>query len=157
MKLCIVAVGRARNAPEDAQTDDYLQRARALGTKLGFTAIESAVIETSRAANAEQRKAQEAARIATKIPKGAAVIALDETGKAAASEPFAKLLTNRRDQGQDIAFVIGGPDGLDSRFRVGETLSFGPQTWPHMLVRVMLAEQIYRAMTIIAGHPYHRR
>ena len=102
---------------------------------------------------------REAALIAEKIPDGAYVIALDERGKALKSRSFAQKLSDLADGGaRDIVFAIGGADGLDQslRERADLMLGFGPQTWPHMLVRTMLAEQIYRAQSIIAGHPYHR-
>ncbi len=156
MKLCIIAVGRTRASPEDELTEDFLKRARAAAPKLGFMGLELAIVETSKAATLDARKAEEAERIAAKTPKGALVIALDERGKSWGSEAFAKMLAKRRDEGRDIAFVIGGPDGLAEDFRNGETLGFGTQTWPHLLVRAMLAEQIYRALTILSGHPYHR-
>ncbi len=96
--------------------------------------------------------------LTAKLPKGAFLIALDERGKSFASNEFAKLLAGKRDQARDVAFVIGGPDGLAPNLRASAqwNTSFGQQTWPHMLVRVMLAEQIYRAFSILAGHPYHR-
>ena len=92
------------------------------------------------------------------FPKGAFLIALDERGKSFASAEFAKLLADKRDAARDVAFIIGGPDGLAPSLRDAANWStaFGRQTWPHMLVRAMLAEQIYRAFAILAGHPYHR-
>lgn len=158
MRLVIAAVGRARNAPEEAIAEDYLERARVLGRKLGFPKIELTVVETSRAANAPMRMAEEEKRLAAKLPKGAHIIALDERGRSLTSEAFARLLAKLRDSGTDIAFVIGGPDGLSPPFRdaANERLAFGAQTWPHGLARAMLAEQLYRALAILAGHPYHR-
>jgi 23S rRNA (pseudouridine1915-N3)-methyltransferase len=158
MQLLIAAVGRARNAPEDAIAEDYLDRARGLGKKLGFQKIELAIIETSREGNAASRMAEEAKRLATKIPKGARTIALDEKGRAMTSEAFASHLAKLRDNGSDLVFLIGGPDGLSPSYRdaANERLAFGPQTWPHHLARAMLAEQLYRALAILSGHPYHR-
>lgn len=158
MRIVIAAVGRARGAPEDAIAADYLKRAQGLGKKLGFQTVELTVIETSRAASAPARMAEEAERLNASIPKGARIIALDEQGRAMSSEDFARHLAKLRDDGSDLAFVIGGPDGLAASFRnaAHERLGFGAQTWPHMLVRAMLAEQLYRACAILSGHPYHR-
>ena len=159
MRLVIAAVGRARDAPELALCDLYLERARAMGGKLGFTKLDAIVIDTSRAATAEARMAEEAAKLSAKLPAGAHRIALDEAGRAMTSEAFARHLAKLRDSGlRDLAFVIGGPDGLAAPLRDGanERLALGPQTWPHLLVRAMLAEQIYRAFSVLSGHPYHR-
>jgi 23S rRNA (pseudouridine1915-N3)-methyltransferase len=101
----------------------------------------------------------EAARLAARLPDGAHVILLDARGKGMTSEDFSEMLGSLRDVGtRDLAFVIGGPDGLLSPpgKKAGRSLAFGPQTWPHLMVRVLLAEQVYRAITILAGHPYHR-
>ncbi len=159
MHLLIAAVGRARNAPEEAITADYLARARALGKRLGFMKIELVIVETSRAANASARMGEEEKRLSAKLPKGAHTIALDERGRAMTSEAFARHLAKLRDGGiGDLVFLIGGPDGLSSALRDGakDRLALGAQTWPHLLARAMLAEQLYRALTILAGHPYHR-
>jgi 23S rRNA (pseudouridine1915-N3)-methyltransferase len=159
MRLMIAAVGRARNAPEDAIANDYLERTRGLGKKLGFTKIEFVIIETSRAANVAARQAEEEKRLSAKIPKGAYTIALDEKGRAPTSEAFARQLAKIRDGGtSDIVFLIGGPDGLSPALRnaANERVAFGAQTWPHLLARAMLAEQLYRACAILAGLPYHR-
>jgi len=159
VRLLILAVGRARNSPEDAIAQTYLERCRALGPTLGFARTELVVIETGRAATAVARMADEAKRLAQRIPKGAFAIALDEAGRGATSAKFAALLGAQRDAGaKDCVFLIGGPDGLleDLRRKAQERLAFGAQTWPHMLVRTMLAEQIFRAFAILAGHPYHR-
>jgi 23S rRNA (pseudouridine1915-N3)-methyltransferase len=158
VKLIIAAVGKSRASPEQTLLEDYLERARAMGPKLGFAAVDVAVVETSRAANAGARMAEEAQGLSGKIPKGAFLIALDEQGKSFSSSEFAKLLAEKRDQARDIAFLIGGPDGLTPSLRDSAAwkTAFGRQTWPHLLVRAMLAEQIYRAFAILAGHPYHR-
>jgi 23S rRNA (pseudouridine1915-N3)-methyltransferase len=158
MRLIIAAVGRARNAPEDGLTQDYLERACGLGKKLGFQNIELAIVETARESNAPARMNEEAKRLAAKIPKGARTIALDEKGRTMTSEAFARHLAKLRDGGSDVVFLIGGPDGLSPAFRdaANERLAFGPQTWPHHLARAMLAEQLYRALAILSGHPYHR-
>ena len=158
MRMVIAAVGRARGAPEDALAADYLKRAAGLGRKLGLQNIDLVVVETSRASTAQSRMAEEAARLSAKLPKGARIIALDERGRGMTSEAFTNHLAKLRDGGSDIAFVIGGPDGLSAELSdaAHERLALGAQTWPHMLVRAMLAEQLYRATAILAGHPYHR-
>jgi len=159
MRLVIGAIGRARAAPEQALCDLYLERARAMGRKLGISGVDLVIVETSRAQSAEARMKEEAARLLSRIPQGAHVMILDEAGPAIASEAFARRIAALRDCGlREFVFLIGGPDGLASSLREGakEHLAFGPQTWPHLLVRAMLAEQIYRAFTILSGHPYHR-
>jgi len=159
MRLTIAAIGRTRESPEQALCDLYCERARALAPKLGFSKLELIVIDTSRAATAEARMKEEAEKLAAKVPAGAHIIALDEAGRTIGSEAFATHLRRLGDSGtRDLAFLIGGPDGLPAslRERAQERLAFGPQTWPHLLVRAMLAEQIYRAFAILSGHPYHR-
>jgi 23S rRNA (pseudouridine1915-N3)-methyltransferase len=159
MRLTIAAVGRSRESPEQALTDLYCERARLLAPKLGISKLELVVVDTSRAATADARMKEEADKLGRKVPSGGHLIALDEAGKAMTSDAFARRLRELADTGaRDLAFVIGGPDGLAPLLRDGarERLAFGPQTWPHLLVRAMLAEQIYRALTILAGHPYHR-
>jgi len=160
MRLTVAAVGRARAAPEQALFELHWERAAALGPKLGFPKLDLVVIETSRAAGAEARMQEEAAKLSARLPASAHRIALDEAGRSLSSEAFARQLASLRDRGgADIAFLIGGPDGLSPALRRGaeERLAFGPQTWPHLMVRAMLAEQIYRAFTILSGHPYHQR
>jgi 23S rRNA (pseudouridine1915-N3)-methyltransferase len=159
MRIAIVAVGRARAAPEQAMCDLQWERASQLGKKLGFTKLDFAAVDTSRAADMAARMDEEAKRLTSRVPRGARRAALDEAGRALSSEAFAAYLAQLRDSGErDLAFLIGGPDGLAPALRdsTGDRLAFGPQTWPHLLVRVMLAEQIYRAFTILSGHPYHR-
>jgi 23S rRNA (pseudouridine1915-N3)-methyltransferase len=159
MRLLIAGVGRARTAPEQVLAELYCERARGLGTRLGFTAMDLAIVEVSRAHLMEARRTEEAQRLEPRLPPQAHRVALDETGRPQASEAFARHLAHLRDSGtRDVVFLIGGPDGLqpELKAKAQEKLALGPQTWPHLLVRAMLAEQIYRAMTILAGHPYHR-
>ncbi|MGR3755793.1 MAG: 23S rRNA (pseudouridine(1915)-N(3))-methyltransferase RlmH [Tranquillimonas sp.] len=155
MRVHICAVGRLRSGPERALVDDYLTRFGRTGRALGLGP--ASVLEV------EDRKgggmAAEAALLERAVPAGAVTCVLDERGRTMSSEDFARLLTQWRDDGrQDAAFVIGGADGLDPslRDRAGATLSLGTMVWPHMLVRAMLAEQLYRAASIAAGTPYHR-
>jgi len=159
LRLWIVAVGHGRGASEGALTDEYIDRAAKLGRNMGFTAVTVEEVAVSKARDTKTRMAEEAERLAARVPDGAHVVLLDAKGKGMTSEDFADMLGALRDAGtKDIAFVIGGPDGLAPLpgKRSGRSLAFGPQTWPHLLVRAMLAEQVYRALTILAGHPYHR-
>jgi len=150
VRLTLIAVGRAKRGPEQELFNAYLKRLRP-----GLDLIE---VEEKRPLSGAELMAREAELIAEKIPDGAFLVALDERGKAQKSRQFAEKFGDLRDSGRDVAFIIGGADGLDEslRTRADMLLGFGPQTWPHMLVRVMLAEQVYRAQSILAGHPYHR-
>ena len=160
MRLIIAAVGRVRGrAPETELCDLYCERARGLGRKLGFIKLDLFVVDTSRLDLPAKRMTEEAARLAAKLPEPAHRIALDESGRTMTSEAFAKHIAKLRDSGtRDLAFLIGGPDGLarDLKESCNERLALGLQTWPHLLVRALLAEQIYRAFAILSGHPYHR-
>ena len=153
MKIAVVAVGRLGRAPEADLAKTYAERATVAGRALGIGPVE--VVEV------EARKSGKAAEADALKPhlEGAHVIACDEHGKARTSRAFAKEIAALRDRGvRRLALVIGGADGLDSALLAAadSTLAFGPQTWPHALARVMLAEQVYRAVTILAGSPYHR-
>ena len=159
MRLTIAAIGRSREAPEQALCELYCERARVLAPKLGFSKLDLIIVDISRAATPDARMKEEAEKLAGKLAAGAHRIALDEAGRAMSSESFASHLRRLCDTGgRDLAFLIGGPDGLAPSLRedAHERLAFGPQTWPHLLVRAMLAEQVYRAFAILSGHPYHR-
>jgi len=159
LKLTIAAVGRLKAGPEKLLADDYLKRAEGMGRKAGISAIRVQDFSESQASSAAARMAEEARILASAVPPKNFSIVLDERGKAMASEAFAGLMQRQLDHGSsDMTFVIGGPDGHapETRERADLLLSFGPMTWPHRLVRVMLFEQIYRAVTIMTGHPYHR-
>jgi 23S rRNA (pseudouridine1915-N3)-methyltransferase len=156
MRIVICAVGRARTGPLRALYEDYA--ARIDGTRL-FGRIELREVEERRAVPAAELKAREADLLSRSIPKGATLVALDARGQSLTSEAFAGRLGKWRDSGvADLAFVIGGADGLDKSLidAAALVLSLGAMTWPHLLVRAMLAEQVYRAATILQGHPYHR-
>lgn len=155
MRIHICAVGRLRGGPESDLIKDYLQRFDRTGRALGLGPAK--VIEV------EDRKgggmAAEADLLRRAVPKGAAIAVLDERGKTLSSPEFATRLAGWRDNGRgDLALVIGGADGIapDLRAKADLSLSFGRMVWPHMLARAMLAEQLYRAATILAGSPYHR-
>lgn len=155
MRVHIVAVGRLRAGPERDLIDDYLTRFDRTGRALALGPAN--VIEVEDKKNAGM--GAEAALLEKAIPNGALVCIMDERGKVMTSPSFADQLGGWRDQGrQDVAFVIGGADGLDPTFRAkaDAALSFGKMVWPHMLVRVMLSEQLYRAASILSGSPYHR-
>ncbi len=155
MRVHICAVGRLRGGLERALIDDYLDRFAKAGRSLSLGPANVIEVEDKKGGGKEA----EAALLQRAIPKGALVCTLDERGKTMTSPGFAEMLAGWRDQGrQDLAFVIGGADGIaaDLQARADSSLSFGRMVWPHMLARVMLSEQLYRASTILAGTPYHR-
>lgn len=159
MKITVVAVGRARAGSQKSLTEHYCNRFDGLSGALGLAKLEITEVEEKRPIKGAERQAREATLLLDATPRHATVIALDERGKSLTSAEFAKLVANLRDTGtRDLAFLIGGADGFSSEIksRASRALSFGPATWPHMLVRTMLAEQLYRAATIMAGHPYHK-
>lgn len=157
MRIIVAAIGKARAEPAQALFDDYARRLTRSGPA-GLT-LELAEAEDRRKLSVEARRAAEAELLLARIPKDAALVALDGRGKTLSSEDFARQLRRWRDDGTaTLAFVIGGADGLDPALvkRARFVLSLGAMTWPHLLVRAMLAEQIYRAQSILLGHPYHR-
>lgn len=158
MRLAIITVGRLKDGPERELCERYRERSQVLGRGLGLSGPEVVELAESRARRSDERKRDEAAAIQAKLPPGL-LIALDERGRSLTSEVFAGRIAAARDAGAAAAtLVIGGADGLDEsiRARADLTLAFGALTLPHQLVRVLALEQLYRAMTIIAGHPYHR-
>ena len=159
MLVAVHAVGRMKAGAEQELAARYLDRFAKSGPAIGLEFSGIVEIAEGRAQSADERQRDEAGRLRAQIAKGAALIALDERGRNIASVDLAKKIGDMRDGGRrHLVVVIGGPDGLDPAFR-GEAelvLSFGLLTWPHQLVRVMLAEQLYRVATILAGHPYHR-
>ena len=159
MRLVVVSIGRLKQGPERVLAERYRERFNDIGRKLGFRGLEIHEIPESRARDAATRMAEEAAAILAAIPERSAVVALDQRGDQIDSAAFARHLGRFRDeQVASTTFLIGGADGLspDLRRKAKFSLAFGSATWPHQLVRVMLLEQIYRAATILAGHPYHR-
>lgn len=159
MRLVVIAVGRLKQGPERELADRYRGRFESLGRKLGFRSLDVLEVGESRARDAEQRIREEAAAVLGLVPEGMVLVTLDEKGKSIDSAAFAEHLGRWRDESVSGAvFVIGGADGLSPELRRRARLSvaFGAATWPHQMVRVMLLEQIYRAATILAGHPYHR-
>lgn len=151
MRLWLAAVGRARPGPESELFRTYAGR---LNPPLSLREVEE-----KRPLAAAERKAREAELLLATVPAGALLVVLDERGRTMGSRDFADRLGRWRDEGVgDLAFLIGGADGHGEavRERASLLLSLGPMTWPHMLVRVLLAEQLWRAQSILAGHPYHR-
>lgn len=159
MRLLLVSIGRSKAGPERDLAERFLTRAKTAGRSLGFSAVDYREIDESRARRPHERKREEAKAIRGALGDESRIIACDETGINLSSGDFAAELGRRRDQGvPTLGLVIGGPDGLDPDFRAAAdlVLAFGAMTWPHQLARIMAAEQIYRAVTILAGHPYHR-
>jgi 23S rRNA (pseudouridine1915-N3)-methyltransferase len=155
VRVTLCAVGRARSGPEAALVEDYLARFSRTGRPHGLGPAELVEVED----RLRGGPSPEARLLAAALPKDARLVALDERGRTMNSPDFAAFLGRAAAEGtRDLAFVIGGADGLapDLRDRANLVLSLGPMVWPHLLVRVMLAEQLYRAATILAGGPYHR-
>lgn len=155
MRVTICAVGRLRKGPERDLYDDYLTRFDRTGRALALGPAKLVEVEDKKGGG----MAAEAVLLDKAVPAGALICVMDERGEVMTSPGFAARLGTWRDQGrQDVAFVIGGADGVDPalRARADVALSFGKMVWPHMLARVMLAEQLYRAASILAGGPYHR-
>jgi len=159
VRIVIAAVGRLKQGPERELAERYRKRAADAGRSLGLKDFEIVEIRESRADNAERRMLEESIAIANVIPERAVVVLLDERGESMGSGVFAGRLQSWRAQDRGAAvFIIGGADGLAPRLRdkADLAIAFGAATWPHQLVRIMLLEQLYRAATILAGHPYHR-
>jgi 23S rRNA (pseudouridine1915-N3)-methyltransferase len=159
MRIIVAAIGRLKQGPETELSERYRKRAAQTGRQLGLRDVEIVEIRESRAADAGKRMLEESIALANVIPQGAAVTLLDVRGDNLDSASLASQLTKWRGQDRPAAvFLIGGPDGLAASLQdeAELKLSFGAATWPHQLVRVMLLEQLYRAATILTGHPYHR-
>lgn len=155
MRVRICAIGRLRAGPEKTLASDYLSRFDKTGRGLGLGPAEITEMEDRKGGG----MAAEAVLLERAIPDGARIVAMDERGKTLTSPAFAETLARWRDDGIGCTcFLIGGADGLDPtlRARADLAISFGSMVWPHMLARVMLTEQLYRAATILSGGPYHR-
>jgi len=153
VKLSIIAIGKAGRGPEASLATDYATRASLAGRALGLGPLDLIDLEPRKSGKGPE------AELLLAAAEGAHLIACDERGKTYSSRAFADHIALLRDRGERrLVFVIGGADGLDTTVlaAAGSTLAFGPQTWPHALARAMLAEQLYRAVTILAGSPYHR-
>ena len=154
MRIAVLAIGRLARGPESELTRDWLGRADAQGRRLGLGPVELIEVESRKPGKRIEGEALIAA-----AGSDACLIACDERGEALGSRAFAEMIASLRDQGERrLSFLIGGADGLSDAVRSAarRRLAFGPQTWPHALARAMLAEQIYRAVTILGASPYHR-
>jgi len=159
MRVLIAAVGRLKQGPERELAERYRKRAADFGRKAGLQAFDVIEIRESRADNVERRMLEESIAIANLIPDRAVTVILDERGATMNSASFAGRLQDwRAGDRPALVFILGGADGLapSLRDKADLTLAFGAFTWPHQLVRIMLLEQLYRAVTILGGHPYHR-
>ena len=155
MRLTLCVVGRLRNGPEKDLFSDYIDRFEKTGRGMGLGPVDVVEVEDRKGGGMQA----EAELLLRAIPKGAILLAMDERGKTMTSPQFARQIAKWRDDGaQSLAIVIGGADGLSPELREQAymSLSFGKMVWPHMLARVMLAEQLYRAASILGGSPYHR-
>ncbi len=159
MKLAVSAIGLLKQGPETELASDYQKRLTGIGRTAGITELVIKEFAESRAATDTLRKADEHKLLWSTVPDASHTIALDERGKPMTSDDFAKLFQRLAESGvKQTTFLIGGPDGHapETRSKSNQIISFGPMTFPHRLLRVMLLEQIYRAVTIIVNHPYHR-
>jgi 23S rRNA (pseudouridine1915-N3)-methyltransferase len=156
----VVCIGKLKAGPERLMFDRYFKRLAEGARGAGLVGVDLREIGESRSRRPDERRAEEAAAILAATPKGGALVLLDEHGPSSTSDEWAADIGRERDASRPAyAVAIGGPDGLDPSLRAAahRVLSFGQMTWPHQLVRVMAAEQLYRATTILAGHPYHRQ
>lgn len=159
MRVSIIAVGRLKDGPERELYLKYAKRIDEAGRKIALGPVTLVEVPEGRQSSAAQRREDEAGRLLTRTEGATLIVALDETGKTMGSAAFSRWLGEQRDDGQrEIAFLIGGADGQGAAAIAAAKikLSLGPMTLPHGLARIVLAEQIYRAATLLAGHPYHR-
>lgn len=159
MQISICAIGKMKSGPETELVERYLDRARKLGKSLGISDIALHQYSESQARQTAARKTDEAELLLRKIDEQDFVILLDEKGKSLSSRDFAQTFAQEKDSGRkSMAFMIGGPDGSDDAIfkRANRVINLSKLTWPHQIVRLLLAEQIYRATTILLNHPYHR-
>lgn len=159
MRFTLTCVGKMKAGAEKDLLDRYLDRARKTGRGLGISDVRVVELAESRAQRPEDRKAEEAQALLGTVAGSARIVALDENGKNLTSADFSLKLESWKDQGiSDVMFAIGGADGHGQALtaRADLKLALGAMTWPHQIARILLAEQIYRAMTIQSGHPYHR-
>ena len=159
MRIVIAAVGRLKQGPERELAERYRKRAADAGRKAGLDAFDVVEIRESRAGDTGRRMLEESIDIANVVPERAVTVILDERGESMSSGSFAGRLQGWRSENRPaVVFIVGGADGLSPSLREKASLAiaFGQATWPHQLVRIMLLEQLYRAVTMMAGHPYHR-
>ncbi len=159
MDLKIAAIGKLKSGPERQLFEKYIERAQSSGRSHHFSVKKTLELPESRAQNSDERKKQEADLLIGKISQDYSTILLDEKGKNLSSRQFSDKLLTLRDSGiPGVCFIIGGPDGTSQQLGKSAimTLSLGAMTLPHGIARIVLAEQIYRSIAIISGHPYHR-
>jgi 23S rRNA (pseudouridine1915-N3)-methyltransferase len=159
MRVVVAAVGRLKQGPERELAERYRKRAAEAGRSAGLSAVDVVEIKESRAGDAARRMVEESIAVANVIPEHAVTVILDARGESINSAAFAGRLQEWRQQNKPaVVFIIGAADGLapSLREKASIAIAFGTATWPHQLVRVMLLEQLYRAVTILSGHPYHR-
>ncbi|MBO0345561.1 23S rRNA (pseudouridine(1915)-N(3))-methyltransferase RlmH [Roseibium limicola] len=159
MRITIACVGRMKSGAERDLFDRYLDRAQKIGRPLGVTSVSIKELAESPARKASDRKADEAKALLALLPPGARLVVLDEHGKTMTSPQFSSRIDDWKMEGvPDVVFAIGGADGhgADLLSRADQKLAFGAMTWPHQIARILLVEQVYRALTIQSGHPYHR-
>jgi len=159
VRITVFAVGRMKSGPERELADRYFDRLKKTGAPLGLEFASVTEITESRAQQPELRKQEESAKVLEALDQGGVLVLLDERGKTLSSEAFAERIARFRDDGKrQLLLAIGGPDGHDPalRDRADLVLALGAMTWPHQIVRILVAEQMYRATTILSGHPYHR-
>jgi 23S rRNA (pseudouridine1915-N3)-methyltransferase len=159
MRIVVAAIGRLKQGPERELAERYRKRAADAGRKAGLSAVDIVEIKESRAGEAARRMLEESIAVANLIPERAVTVILDARGESMSSESFAGRLHEWRQQNKPaLVFIVGAADGLapSLKEKASLALAFGAATWPHQLIRIMLLEQLYRAVTILAGHPYHR-
>jgi 23S rRNA (pseudouridine1915-N3)-methyltransferase len=159
MRIVVAAVGRMKQGPERELAERFRKRAAASGRSAGLQDFDIIEIKESRAGDAQRRMLEESIAIANIIPEKAVTVILDGRGEDMTSASFAGRLQGWRSEDRpSVVFIIGGADGLATSLRQNAhlRLAFGSATWPHQLARIMLLEQLYRAVTILSGHPYHR-
>ena len=160
MRVGVIAVGKMRRGPEQSLIDDYAKRCIAAGRRLGLTFKETQEVDAPRGLVGDARRERESSLLLKALAEDAHCILLDEKGENLSSDQFAQYVRALQNRGTPaVALVIGGADGhaQSLRRKSNKMVAFGAATWPHMLVRVMVWEQLYRATTIIEGHPYHRQ
>jgi len=159
MKIFIGTVGRMKKGPESTLFQTYFERCNQVGSKIGLGPVQIGESVEARNPSKSERQRLEAESLSKMLPKKSRIIALDENGKNLSSVAFSKHLAAWRDEGiPHASFLIGGPDGLDKSLinEADLVLSLGTMTWPHMIARILLVEQIYRSISLLSGHPYHR-
>ncbi len=159
MEIHIAAIGRMKAGPERALFEHYKKRLEDIGHSNGISAVHLREFAEGTGRATAERKKKEAVVLLKAIPQDAMIVALDENGSVLSSKKFAGEIGRWRDDGmRHLVFVLGGADGLDVQLvkQAGRVISLGRMTWPHQIARILLCEQLYRAMAIITGHPYHR-